>query len=454
MTPANVNANSFGKLFSVAVDGYMYAQPLYVPGLTMRMARCTMCCFLRRSTTRFMLSTRIRTAARMRIPSGRSPCWMQRTERDRARLQCRTETPASPDIAPEIGITGTPVINPATNTMYVVGATKENGAYFLRLHALNILTGAEQAHSPVAIDGTVTGTGNGSSGGKLTFSPLWAKPTRRAELLQRLCLYRLRLAWRQWAVAWLALRIQRDDAGADRGLVSSPNGFGSGVWEAGAGMPIDDDATGGRMFVATGNGTFTTYPPFNANTELAKASSTSILRMAASRRPTRLRRSTRRSLQLADCDLGSGGILMLPDQQGANPHILMQAGKEGRIVVLNRDQLGGYATGVTSNTNALQDIPGATGGCGARRLTGMATSTFGARPDDVPQDCSRSTAVYWTPRLRANRRSLRRFPAPPFPCPPMARRMALPGRCGRTSSPRMGRVCCMRGTRTTLRIHL
>ena len=80
---------------------------------------------------------------------------------------------ASHDITPEIGITGTPVINPATNTMYVVGATKENGVYFLRLHALNILTGAEQANSPVAIEATVTGTGNGSSGGKLTFSPLW-----------------------------------------------------------------------------------------------------------------------------------------------------------------------------------------------------------------------------------------------------------------------------------------
>ena len=54
---------------------------------------------------------------------------------------------------------------------------------------------------------------------------------------------------------------------------------------------------------------------------------------------------------------------MLPDQQGDHPHILVQAGKEGRIVVLDRDNLGGYAPGGTSNTNALQDIPGQIGGC-------------------------------------------------------------------------------------------
>ena len=63
-------------------------------------------------------------------------------------------------------------------------------------------------------------------------------------------------------------------------------------------------------------------------------------------------------LNSTDNDLGSGGILMVPDQQGDHPHILVQAGKEGRIVVLNRDNLGGYAPGGTSNTNALQDILG------------------------------------------------------------------------------------------------
>ena len=76
----------------------------------------------------------------------------------------------------------------------------------------------------------------------------------------------------------------------------------------------------------------------------------------------RLRRSTRQRFPFRDPDQGSGGILMLPDQQGSYPHILLQVGKEGRILVLNRDHLGGYATGVSSNTNALQDIPGEVGG--------------------------------------------------------------------------------------------
>src|SRR6185503_14966679 len=63
----------------------------------------------------------------------------------------------SPDVAPTVGITGTPVIDPSTNTMYLVANTKENGSYYSRLHAINIITGAEQAHSPVNITASVPG---------------------------------------------------------------------------------------------------------------------------------------------------------------------------------------------------------------------------------------------------------------------------------------------------------
>src|SRR6202041_1849400 len=68
------------------------------------------------------------------------------------------------------------------------------------------------------------------------------------------------------------------------------------------------------------------------------------------------------SLDGADLDQGSGGILMVPDQGEPNPHILVQAGKEGRLLVLNRDNLGGNNTGGTSNPKALQDITGEIGG--------------------------------------------------------------------------------------------
>ena len=81
------------------------------------------------------------------------------------------------DIGPTIGVTGTPVINPASNTMYVVSNTEEGGAFYSRLHAINIITGAEQTsptvqQSPVQISATVSGTGTASSGGKLAFDAL------------------------------------------------------------------------------------------------------------------------------------------------------------------------------------------------------------------------------------------------------------------------------------------
>ena len=167
-------------------------------------------------------------------------------------------TQVHPTSRPVIGITGTPAINPATNTMYVVAATKENGAYFSRLHAINILTGAERTNSPVAITATVAGTGNGSSGGQLSFSPLWENQ-RPALNYYNGYVYVGYAAhgdlgpWHGWLFAYNA-----HDAGADRGDLSFAQWVGGGVWSSGAGMPIDEDAPGGRMFVVTGNGAHTT----------------------------------------------------------------------------------------------------------------------------------------------------------------------------------------------------
>jgi len=77
------------------------------------------------------------------------------------------------DITPIIGITGTPVIDPSTNTIYLVSASKENGSYAQRLHALDITSGAEKFGGPTPLSGSVLGNGNGSSGGMLTFDQKW-----------------------------------------------------------------------------------------------------------------------------------------------------------------------------------------------------------------------------------------------------------------------------------------
>src|SRR5205814_8419086 len=94
---------------------------------------------------------------------------------------------SSTDIVPEVGITGTPVIDPTTGTIYVVGKTKEgpvaSPVYVQRLHALNLTTGAEKFGGPTMISASVPGTGNGTSGSVLNLDPKW-QMNRSGLLLQ------------------------------------------------------------------------------------------------------------------------------------------------------------------------------------------------------------------------------------------------------------------------------
>jgi hypothetical protein len=369
LTPANVNVNSFGKLFSLPVDSTMYAQPLYVPGLTMSDGLVHNVIFLATENDSIYAFD-----ADSNGGSNAKPLW-QITLLDAAHGAApgATAVPADPvgiapqgDIGPTIGITGTPVINLATNTMYVVGNTYENGAYFSRLHAINILTGAEQSAptvqtSPVVISATVSGTGSASSGGQLSFDPLIDNQRPALDYYNGYVYIGYAAhgdigPWHGWLFAYNATTMAQTAA-----LCLSANGEGVGIWSSGAGLPIDDDATGGRMFIATGNngkGTTSSYPPFTAQTQLGESIVDFSLANGGITTTDAFTSFNAQTLDDSDLDQGSGGVLMVPDQQGANPHILVEAGKEGRILVLNRDNLGGNNTGGTSNPTALQDITG------------------------------------------------------------------------------------------------
>ena len=179
LTPQNVNTNQFGKLFSYPVDGYVYAQPLYMPGLNIPGQGVHNVVFV---------ATEHDSVYAFDADRGGAPLW-QISLLDSAHGAGAGATPVpsgdvrTDDIVPEIGITGTPVIDSATGTLYVVSKTKEGGTYVQRLHALNIITGAEQTsfNSPVEIQASMPGNGDGSSGGTLTFDPLWQN--QRAGLL-------------------------------------------------------------------------------------------------------------------------------------------------------------------------------------------------------------------------------------------------------------------------------
>src|ERR1035438_3115253 len=172
LTPANVNVNSFGKLFAVAVDSTVYSQPLYVPGLTMSDGLVHNVLFVATENDSIYAYDADSSGGANANPIWQVSLLTAAHGAGAGATAVPWEDTGSPDVAPTIGITGTGTINPATNTLYVVANTKESGVYFSRLHAINILTGAEQANSPVVITATVAGTGLGSSGGQLTFRPL------------------------------------------------------------------------------------------------------------------------------------------------------------------------------------------------------------------------------------------------------------------------------------------
>jgi len=367
LTPAVVNPKTFGKLFSLSVDSTVYAQPLYVPGLTMSDGQVHNVLFVATENDSVYAFD-----ADSNGGANSQPLWkITLLDAAHGAGPGATAVPAGAegiapqgDIGPTIGVTGTPVINSATNTMYVVGNSKENGVYFSRLHAINILTGAEQTRpvvqtSPVAISATVAGTGIGSSGGQLAFNPL-IESQRPALNYYNGSVYIGYAAhgdigpWHGWLFAYNATTMQQTAA-----LCLSPNLAGGGVWASGAGLPIDDDAAGGRMFVVTGNGkNQPTYPPFGASADMNESIIDFSLANGGLTPVDAFTSFNSDTLNDRDLDQGSGGILMVPDQQGTNPHILVQAGKEGRILVLNRDSLGGNQTGAASNATALQDIPG------------------------------------------------------------------------------------------------
>jgi Chitobiase/beta-hexosaminidase C-terminal domain/Legume lectin domain len=355
LNPSNVNANSFGKLFALPVDSTVYAQPLYVPGLKMSDGLVHNVLFAATENDSIYAFDADSNGGVNANPIWRVSLLTTAYGAASGATAVPWQDSGSPDVSPTIGITGTPAIDPATNTMFVVTSTKENGLYFSRLHALNIITGKEQPNSPVNITATVAGTGNGSSGGQLSFSALWENQRPALDFYNGYVYIGYAAhgdngPWHGWLFAYNATTLKQTAA-----LCLSPNGVGAGIWAAGAGLPIDTTVSGGRMFAVTGNGTRSTAPPFSGSAYGESVVAFSL----ANGQITPVDEFTPFNFQILndhDWDQGSGGLLMPPDQQGANPHLLITAGKEGRILVLNRDNLGGFASGASSNTNALQDI--------------------------------------------------------------------------------------------------
>jgi hypothetical protein len=167
LKPSNVQRDSFGKLFDYSVDGFVYAQPLYMEDVAIEGKGI--------NDVIFVATEKDHVYAFDASGSSTAALWHRA-------LADATEgvTPISADdvkthnTGPWVGITGTPAIDPTSSTLYLVAATKEDGRFVQRLHALDLQSGAEKFGGPVEIKASIPGKGNSNDGnGNVVFSPQW-----------------------------------------------------------------------------------------------------------------------------------------------------------------------------------------------------------------------------------------------------------------------------------------
>jgi len=350
---SNVNSTQFGKLFAQQIDGQAYAQPLYLSGITVNGAVHNVVFVATQHDSVYAFD------ADSNGGTNSAPLWQaSMLAAAHGAPSGATTVPSSiigSDITPEVGITGTPVIDPATGTLYVVSKTLESSNAMQRLHALDVTTGAEKFGGPVTITAAVPGTGNGSVNGTLTFDPMWEN--QRPGLLLLNGIIYIGFAshvdngpWHGWILGYNAATLQQTGA-----FCASPNGTGAGIWMSGNGLPADQldpvNKPFGRMFIPTGNGDYNATTPYTNSMDYGDSHLALDLTNGAPTVTDEFTTNQQAALNSEDEDVASGGLIILPTQAtGSVPHLAVQAGKAGTLFLLNRDNMGGY------NLTANQDV--------------------------------------------------------------------------------------------------
>jgi hypothetical protein len=327
LRPSNVSAVTFGKLYSRTVDGDIFGQPLYVPSITLP--------GIGKRNLVFVATEHDSVYAFDSNGVSDTPLW--KVSFLDAANGVGTVSPRDvhcPFIQPEIGITSTPVIDLSSGTLYVLARTKENGNFVQKLHALDITNGAEKLNGPATIQAEVSGLGTGAIDGKIRFDPLRENP--RASLL--LAGGQIYMTWGSscdvgpyhgWVMAYDAHTLAQTAV-----LNLTPNGGEGGIWQSDAGPAADNE---GNIFAVTGNG------DFNDRSE-GPDYGDSVVKLQLSRNNLSVldyfTPFNEKELNAKDWDLGSQGPILLPDQRGAHPHLLIAAGKEGKLYLIDRDKMG------------------------------------------------------------------------------------------------------------------
>jgi hypothetical protein len=358
LTASSVTTATFGKRFSCAVDGAVYAQPLWVPSLSINGGKHNALLVATAHDSVYAFDADL------------SPCvtlWHANLlMSDHGAGSGETSVPngdvgGSTDITPEIGITGTPVIASSSSTLYVVSKSEgPAGTFHQRLHALDLVTGSEKSGAPVDISASVLGAGYDSSGATVTFNAR-THHQRAALALVNGVVY---ITWAShgdtdpyhgWILGYNAATLAQ---------VSSYNltadGERGGVWMGGAAPAVDN---ANAIYLSTGNGTFDHDSNVTPNTDLGD-SVVKLVTASGVSLSDWFSPFNQGDLEDADRDLGSGGVVLLPDQSSGPAHLLVTAGKEGKLYLINRDSMGRFCAScnsTTGDTNVVQTFSATNG---------------------------------------------------------------------------------------------
>jgi Putative Ig domain len=343
LTTANVTTSSFGKLFSCPVDGAIYAQPLWLPNLTIGGGSHNVV---------FVATTHDSVYA---FDADISPCvtYWQKSLLGVGETFVNYTDVNSADIQPDIGIIGTPVLDLSTKTLYVVTKSEDTGtscipsaACHQRLHGLSLIDGSEKFGGPATIDAsiTVSGTGDGSSGGVLPFNPLTENQRPGLALVNGV----VYVSWAShddndpyhgWVMGFSAGNLAIAPVAVWNSTPNLVAGFAQsrgGIWMSG-GAPAADSSN--NLYFLTGNGSFDAGSGgLNYGDSTVKLSTASGLTVAGYFTP-----ADQLNLNSNDSDHGSGGAAILIDQPlGPVLHLLIGGGKNGVLYLVDRDNLGGF----------------------------------------------------------------------------------------------------------------
>jgi hypothetical protein len=342
LTPANVNSSQFGKLFTVAVDGAVFAQPLYLTNVNIGGGTHNVVYVATQHDSVYALDADTGTLywQKSLIPAGGST------------VSSNTDLNFCGDIAAEVGITSTPVIDATTGTLYVVAKVKLNGAILQYLHALDVSSAAEKFGGPVSIQASVPGTATDGNGSMVAFDP--RQENQRAGLLLEnghvvisWAAHCDKTPYHGWVMSYGATTLTQEGV-----YNTSPNGSANGIWMSGAGPAADSS---GNIYFATGNGTWSAADNGDSIVKLGPPSG-STLPLLDYFTPY-----DQGSLSAADLDVSAGGVVLLPPLANGKK-LLAMLSKAGTIYLIDTSGMGKYCVAQTpactgSDTNIVQEIP-------------------------------------------------------------------------------------------------